>query len=393
MRSEITSQIIKRTLVKPLFVSACPFLFVLAVKGLANAETMDPYLSHPPLRPLPVLNHRPMVKGPGYFVDPRAGDDNHPGTEAKPRQSINYALSQLSPGDTLYLRQGTYFENVACRVVGTPRGPITVRAFPGERVIIDGSIMEFQTHPQDMWKPCLDGVKDEYVSVKSYRNIRDVVGYFGDSNIALQTYSRLNDLRSEENYCGPGLWYNKMSGHIHSRLSHTRRDSDYEGFVNYRGATDPREVALVLAPFRSVPLFVDLGTHVHFKDLVIRGGGFNTVVLQMGVNVEFENVTIFAGTYGIRARSTGPLLFHQSAIHGMKAPWAPTKDSLQRPLMTHAPIVTEGSYQWEVFYYPFNHDWQISDSTFTDCYNGPYLSVRELEFTNNKQMNLPVLNR
>ena len=366
-------------------------LFVLAGNVLGTGPV--DYLSHPPVRPLLAPFQRPIEKGPGYFVDPDAGDDNHPGTEARPWQSINYALSQLSPGDTLYLRQGAYFENVACRVVGSSNAPITIRAFPGERAMIDGSIAEFQNHPKEIWEKPRDGVNDEYVSVKSYRNIRDVIGYFGDSNIALQTYNRLEDLRSEEYYCGPGLWYNKVSGHIHSRLSHTRRDSGHERFAHYRGVTDPRKVALVLAPFRSVPLFVDLGTHVHFKDLVIRGGGFNTVVLQMGVNVEFENVTIFAGTYGIRARSTGPLLFHKSTVHGMKAPWAPTKNPANRPLMTHAPIVTEGSYQWEVFYYPFNHEWQITDSTFTDCYNGLYLSVEELVFTRNEQINLPVLER
>jgi hypothetical protein len=379
--------------VKSMFVTACPFLFVFAARVLVSADTMDSYLSHPPVRPLPALMQRPMEKGPGYYVDPVTGDDNHPGTIAKPWKSINYALTELSPGDTLYLRQGIYFENVTCRVVGTQKVPITIRACPGERVIIDGSITAFQTHAQEAWKKCLDGVSDEYVSVKPHRNIRDVLGCFGDSNIALQTYSSLRGLQSEENYRGPGLWYNKMTGHIHVRLAHTRGYAGHEEFAHYRGVTDPRQVALVLSPFRSVSLFVDLGTHVHFKDLVVRGGGFNTVVLQMAVNVQFENVTVFAGTYGIRARSTGPLLFHQSAVHGMKAPWAPKKDSLQRPLLTHAPIVTEGSYQWEVFYYPFNHDWQISDSTFTDCYNGLYLSVRELEFTNNKQINLPVLNR
>ena len=47
--------------------------------------------------------------------------------------------------------------------------------------------------------------------------------------------------------------------------------------------------------------------HVRFQDLVFRGGGENTVVLQFGVNVEFDHATIDAGTYGARARGTGPL--------------------------------------------------------------------------------------
>jgi len=45
--------------------------------------------------------------------------------------------------------------------------------------------------------------------------------------------------------------------------------------------------------------------HVRFQDLVIRGGGYNTVVLQFGINLDFDNVIVFGGTYCMRARNTG----------------------------------------------------------------------------------------
>ena len=40
-----------------------------------------------------------------------------------------------------------------------------------------------------------------------------------------------------------------------------------------------------------------------------------TVVLQFGIDVQFDNVTIYAGTYGIRSRSTGPLQMTRDAIN------------------------------------------------------------------------------
>jgi hypothetical protein len=163
---------------------------------------------------------------------------------------------------------------------------------------------------------------------------------------------------------------------------------------------------LIIAPFKSVPLFVDMAKHVRFRDLVIRGGGFDCVVLQMGIDVEFDNVTIFAATYGLRSRSTGPFRMTHSAIHGMIPPWAWRSENglytytpraydpfvpSDKPvngrnicrMNTHALVVTEGSYEFEVFHYPYNHDWEISYSEFTDGHDGVYLSGRAIRFHHN----------
>ena len=80
----------------------------------------------------------------------------------------------------------------------------------------------------------VDAANGEYRSAKTYQNIRDVVGLFGDSNVGLQTYWHAVDLRATNEqwltdadkktmpvYCGPGIWYDKQTGHIHARLAHT----------------------------------------------------------------------------------------------------------------------------------------------------------------------------
>ncbi|MSQ96274.1 MAG: hypothetical protein EXR98_17215 [Gemmataceae bacterium] len=390
-----------------------------AVPHLCAQPAANANLSHPTLRPLPEISKRPLDKGPSHFVDPLQGKDDAAGTEKAPWKSINHALKQLKPGDTLYLRGGVYRENVYCAIVGKKDAPITIRAYPGERVILDGSITEFFDEPAKAWAPYPQGAPDEYRSVKAYKNIRDVLGLFGDSHIALQTYWHTIDLRAKNElwiddpdkklmvlpvYCGPGLWYDRDSGHIHIRLAHTNLKTP--GLANYRGETDPRKLPLIITPFKSTPLFVDMAKHVRFQDLVIRGGGFNAVVLQMGIDIEFDNVTIFAGTYGLRSRSTGPFKMTNSAIHGMIPPWAwrdenglytytgrsfdpfvpPPKPANERNiarLNTHALLVTEGSYEFEVFYYPYNHDWEISHCEFTDGHDGVYLSGRAIKFHHN----------
>ncbi len=150
--------------------------------------------------------------------------------------------------------------------------------------------------------------------------------------------------------------------------------------------------------------------HVRFQDLVIRGGGFNTVILQSGVDIQFDTITIFAGTYGIRSRSTGPFRMVNSAVHGSipswgfrnenslhtytprfydpfyKEPGTLTRNVARLP--THALVVTEGTYEFEVFAYPRNHDWEISYCDFTDGHDGVYLSGHTIRFHHNRVDNI-----
>lgn len=417
------------------------------------------YLSHPPLRPIPAPSSRPRDPGPAHFADPLKGDDKNEGTEERPWRTLGYALKQLKPGDTLYLRAGVFHETVYCAIEGRPDARITIRSFPGEQAVIDGGIPEFQHSPAEAWKPFPDGAPDEYISTRPFPNIRDVVGLFGDSNIGLQTYWHVEDLRSNNEfaiydqekkisyrgspspylllpmYCGPGIWYNRESGHIHARLAHTKLAPPQ--ISNYQGETDPRNLPLVIAGFNSVPLYVDMARHVRFQDLVLRGGGYRTVNLVFGVNIEFDNCTIFCGTYGIWSKNTGPMKMTNCGVHGMIPPWATMsenalhtyspryhdpflKDTLPlycetplpeqtdsklsgadlifysktpHPLFvhsrniarlpTHALLVTEGGYEFEVFYYPFNHDWDISYCEFTDGHDGVYPNGHHIRFHHN----------
>jgi len=353
------------------------------------------------------------------FVDAANGDDSGDGSKAKPWRTINHSLTQVVAGDTLALRGGSYFENVYCAVAGTEEKPITLRAYPGETVVIDGGLREFQDDPASCWEPLENG---EYRSTKVYRNIRDVLGSFADTNIGLQTYWNRQDLIAENElwilekdtgamapvYCGPGLWYDKASGRIHCRLAHT--NLGIEEVADYTGETDPRKVPLVIVPFASVPLEIDQAMHVCFQDLVIRGGGHDTVELNFGIDVTFDNCTIYCGTYGVRARSTGPLRMTECGVHGGIPPWAfrdenslhtnssrqydpfiPVTEHKRRNiarLNTHALLVTEGSYEFEVFFFPRNHDWEIDRCDFTDAHDGVYLSGRGIHFHHNHVSNI-----
>src|SRR4051812_29966235 len=87
----------------------------------------------------------PMTRATEYYVA-TTGSDSNPGTLAAPWKSINKGVDRYNPGDTLYLRGGTY--NLTSGIYfyrsGTAAAPITFRAYPGETVVLDGSSMATQ---------------------------------------------------------------------------------------------------------------------------------------------------------------------------------------------------------------------------------------------------------
>ena len=101
------------------------------------------FASHSPMRPLPVASSQAMGTGRFRYVDSRAGDDADTGGEKSPWKSLAFSLRQLEPGDTLFLREGTYYEKSHLSRSGSEDQPITIRSYPGELAILDGGLREF----------------------------------------------------------------------------------------------------------------------------------------------------------------------------------------------------------------------------------------------------------
>lgn len=74
-----------------------------------------------------------------FFVSP-SGSDRNPGTEKKPWETIQKAANSATPGSTVYIKAGTYYERINMKVSGTKDGGvITFRNYNDDKVIIDGS--------------------------------------------------------------------------------------------------------------------------------------------------------------------------------------------------------------------------------------------------------------
>ena len=372
----------------------------------SQAFAADPaVLSHPPLRTPPAVSQRPLSPGNARFVDVKTGSDENTGLENKPWRSLRHAVTQLRAGDTLYLRAGTYHEQLYLGCRGTKDSPIIIRGYTGEQATIDASLPEFFTSHPSAWEPCPDGVAGEYRSTKRWPNLRDIVGYFGDSQVGLQTYWHRKDLQATNEsfsgtggkgaadkdvdpvYLGPGVWYDATTGYIHCRLAHTHLP---HALVSYRGETDPRQLTLCLAPYRNSTIFFDGAEHVQLMDLVIRGGGYVTLLMEQAKHCTLDNLTVFCGAYGIRALATEHLTLTNCGLHGSLAPWTFRSDASKRDypgrphrnisrLNTHALIELDAGRESSVWAYPQNDQWKITHCHFTDSHDGLYLGAMHVE--------------
>ena len=135
-------------------------VLVVLVLGSRVGFAQD-FQSHPALRPLPKASDRPLSEGPAFHVDSQRGSDDGAGTKDAPWKSVSHALKQIEAGATLYLRGGTYYERLYCSLAGTKEKPITIRSWPGELAVIDGSFRDFFESPGEAWQPYKEGSPGE----------------------------------------------------------------------------------------------------------------------------------------------------------------------------------------------------------------------------------------
>jgi hypothetical protein len=348
------------------------------------------------MRPLPAASSRPAATGPVYWVDAASGTAAGDGSKARPWKTIAAGVKRLRAGDTLYLRGGTYFENVKLEATGTAAAPITIRSAPGELAIVDGGLREFVEAPRAAWEPVKSGAAGEFRSVRAFPGIRKdadagrgvwVLGNFADSMVPLHGYRFGVDLRTSNEawnvpdnvtpgdgvYVGPGVWFDWQTHRIHARLAHTRVAGQP---ANYAGETDPRKLALVIGVDRSA-LAIAGAAHVRIQDVVLRGSATRTLEISGSRHVELDGVTVYGGAPAVWIAATDQLRVVRSVVRGIAAPWSSRASLKYRGISPYLLVADSQG--------PQSRDWELAYSEFTDGHDGVVIdSVKGLRFHHNR---------
>ncbi len=336
------------------------------------------------MRDLPKPRARALNKGPAYFADAARGDDQNPGSKSKPWKTIAYAVTRLRPGDTLYLRGGTYYEHVTVAVSGTAQKPITICSYPRELAILDGGFREFAESPAPAWEPVSDS-PGEFRSTKPYPGLDGIVlGNFGDSMVPLHGHRNRVDLRCTNEfwtinnkmeaetgiYCGPGLWGDAKTGRIHARLAH--HTLKILGDDVYRGETDPRKLPLIVCGTNTT-LQIEGSKHLRLQDLVVRGSRPATTTVSKTEAIEFDGLTAYGGSHVLMIKESRGLRLVNSALRSIAAPWSGRGHLKYRGSPAYLLSIREGCSDFEIAY-----------CELTDGHDGPFLGpVQGMKFHHN----------
>lgn len=362
------------------------FLVTILLFRVEAGVLAETFVSHPPMRPLPEASTRPKGEGPARFADPVKGSDKGDGTQKQPWKSLSHAIPQLKPGDTLYLRGGTYYEPVSINgLVGRANVPITIRSYPEELAVIDGGYREFFENPRSAWEPDPAGAPGEFRSVQTYAEIAgkaknvNALGNFSDSLVPLHGYRNHYDLRATSCYwqvegkvfsetgvyCGPGVVYDPDDTRIHIRLAHT--DLAGWGEKNYTGEQDPRKLSLVIAAGPNPAFQIVSSSWVRVQDVVVRGSRVATFRIGDASDIELDGITVYGGSTPLGVSGTAGLRITNSAFRGIQGPWS-TRSTMKYRGIESKLFSASG---WAGF--NGNCDFDVSYSEFTDSCDGIFI--------------------
>ncbi len=254
------------------------------------------------------------------FVSPN-GDNRAPGTIARPWKTLKHALEQLSAGDILNLREGTYYlvgENrwgMDLTLSGNADKPITVRSRAGETAVIDGGIRDFAGAPNNAWE-MVDASIGLYRSRKTFEGIsrsrqwvrawllgddKQLVEYESTANIESTNYGPVDGNKSI--YLGPGIQL-RDDERLYIRLQYNPNDlTDADGNRLRPVPADVDPNSNRISVFFAERLFSFVKTsHIHFHDLHFRHAKYLLDVDGDNHHVQFEDCRFDFGRYALLLR-------------------------------------------------------------------------------------------
>jgi parallel beta-helix repeat protein len=112
-----------------------------------------------------------------YYVDKansKASNIN-PGTESAPWLTIQKAADVAKAGDTVLVKSGIYNEWVEIKNSGSAGKPITFKAYPGHKPVIDGTGINVPSDPY--WKALIYSIGKSYITIDGFevRNSDEVL--------------------------------------------------------------------------------------------------------------------------------------------------------------------------------------------------------------------------
>ena len=161
-----------------------------------------------------IVGPAPVVASLHSYYVSSTGSDANAGTIDAPLRGINTALSKANAGDTVIVRQGTYYEKVKFLKSGRLDKYITLKAFTGEKAVIDGTGLSITGKEALITVSNVNYIVVEGFEVCNYKsstpwvNINGILVNEGSGNITIRknkVYNIEHNVKPEDGRSGHGI--------------------------------------------------------------------------------------------------------------------------------------------------------------------------------------------
>jgi hypothetical protein len=296
-------------------------LFFLLISKLVPAANPDRGADGQSASSDSILVLRHTASNPAKYFMATNGSDSNDGTINNPWQSLEYSLSKLIAGDTLYLRGGIYYEQAMdIRLRGTVTEPVLIQSYPGELAEISGGIADFRQINTGKWT-LADGGINLYKSVQAYEHKDYMNAWLTADDLHLITYGETTDYDSWDNltsenygpikgfdpiFVGPGILQH-ADGHLYIRLENNPNDlidHNSDQLDPVPADSDPNNHEISVFFTEKLITMVQSG-YIIFKDINFSHAGTLFDVEDNTNNIEFAACRFNYGRYGFVLRSAG----------------------------------------------------------------------------------------
>ena len=254
------------------------------------------------------------------------GDNSNSGTLDQPWKTLSYALLQLRPGDTLFIRGGTY-KNAVIRLTGENSGlegePITVKTFPGEVATLqDGEPLRF--NGADWW--IIDGLRFINFTHLQFGVHEDLGHNWTDpaEHIIIRNceFANANETNIRISYGNDILFENNYFHHIRIGVSFSLSGREANALVLQYMANNIRIIN---------NRFEDIGSDgIHINPKERSGSDIGAVEIsgnEFWVNRPYNGILGNVGENGIDVKKCrAPILIENKQFHGFR-PITPEQDA------------------------------------------------------------------
>lgn len=315
-----------------------------------------------------------------YYVDISIGNNGNNGQSlSAPWATIEYAIQQLSAGDDLFIRQGTYHESeILVSSAGNEDAWITIQPWNKEQVTISGSLPGFSHPDNDLWE-VHDADRRIYRTRGTY-DLEQVHGYLGDDNghWKLVTYETLDTLSADTEtyrssypyyYVGPGIHYHQGQQKIYVRLQH----SIYQNQMGLKlpAVQNPNRIGLHLFDDNQVLVFTEDAHYLRFQGINLMYQNYALEFKRGARHIDFFDAKLIGGRYTVLIRDGAHhIRLARNRYPGYMPPWIARSD-VKRPrngrpahLMQGSAInIEESAHDIEITHSHFDYHFDAIDAT------------------------------